>query len=87
MSTIKSKQLINYTIDKMTKREKEIFNLVVKGYMSKECAKFLDISVRTVEIHRSNILKKYRAKNFVELVYKLRQAARLTKNKSNAKQR
>ena len=70
----------DYTLDRMTPREKEIFLLTKKGLTSKECAAAFGISVRTVEIHRANIIQKYQVKNIVELVYRSNQA--LDKGKS-----
>lgn len=60
-----------YKMDRMTEREKNVFALVRKGLTSKECAAVLKISVRTVEIHRANIIQKYQVKNLVELVFKM----------------
>ena len=44
--------------DTLTSREREILKLVAEGYKNKEIADFLCISVRTVEKHRSNLMKK-----------------------------
>jgi two-component system invasion response regulator UvrY len=41
---------------------------IKKGASSKEIAETLDISVKTVEVHRYNILKKLNLKNAVALV-------------------
>ena len=43
---------------------------IVKGLSSKEVARELGISPRTVEFHRANLLKKSGAKNIAELVSK-----------------
>jgi DNA-binding NarL/FixJ family response regulator len=42
----------------LTEREKEIVRLVAAGQMSKEIAFKLNLSVRTVEKHRANIMEK-----------------------------
>ena len=42
----------------LTRREKEILKLVGEGHSSKEIAEFLSISSKTVDKHRSNIMKK-----------------------------
>ena len=52
----------------LTKREKEILQLVVDGHTSKEMADTLGLSHRTVDHHRSNLLRKFRLKNSVDLV-------------------
>ena len=41
---------------------------IVWGQSSKETARKLDISPRTVEFHRANLLRKFGAKNTAELV-------------------
>ena len=53
---------------RLTTREREIFHLVVEGATSKEIARKLDISVKTAENHRANILDKLGVRNTAELV-------------------
>jgi len=52
----------------LTKREKEILSLVIDGISNSVIAERLEISVRTVENHRANILRKVGVKNTAELV-------------------
>ena len=52
----------------MTKREKEILQLVVQGFTSKQMAEQLKLSQRTIDHHRSNLLRKFNRKNSVDLV-------------------
>ena len=52
----------------ITQREIEILNLIVQGMTSNEMAEKLFISIRTVETHRANIMRKLGVKNAVELV-------------------
>ena len=52
----------------LTARETQILNLILNEYTSKEIGQQLEISMRTVETHRKNILKKTGAKNLVALV-------------------
>lgn len=47
-----------------TKRELELITLVSKGLENKDIANELYISIRTVETHRSNIMRKLGVKNF-----------------------
>jgi two-component system response regulator NreC len=42
----------------LTKREREILKLIAEGHKNKEIADFLCISVKTVEKHRANLMKK-----------------------------
>jgi len=52
----------------LTRREKEILQLVVKGFTSKKMAEHLHLSQRTIDHHRSNLLRKFNRKNSVDLV-------------------
>jgi DNA-binding NarL/FixJ family response regulator len=51
-------------------REKEVLKLVAEGLSTKQIAAQLDISNRTVETHRINLLKKLKASNTAELIKK-----------------
>jgi DNA-binding NarL/FixJ family response regulator len=44
--------------DSITQREREVLMLVAQGYMNKDIGEKLDISVKTVEKHRANIMNK-----------------------------
>ena len=52
----------------LTPRELMVLGEIVLGHSSKEAARALEISPRTVEFHRANLLKKFGVKNTVELV-------------------
>ncbi|QDO93879.1 response regulator transcription factor [Formosa sediminum] len=52
---------------KLTKREKQILGLVLDGKSNKEIAEDLDVSKRTAEVHRFNLMKKLEVKNLIEL--------------------
>jgi two-component system, NarL family, response regulator NreC len=52
----------------ITKREQEILDMVAAGKTSSEIADSLNISVRTVESHRYNLMQKLGAKNTAALV-------------------
>lgn len=51
----------------LTEREREVMMLAVAGHTSKEIALRLDISYRTVEIHRARVMQKSGASNMMEL--------------------
>jgi two-component system invasion response regulator UvrY len=55
-------------LNSLSEREIEIIGLIKKGYSSKEIADPLKISVKTVEVHRYNILKKLNLKNTAAMV-------------------
>jgi FixJ family two-component response regulator len=52
----------------LTPREKEVFERVAEGQANKVVAIDLEISERTVEIHRSQVMQKMEAKNLADLV-------------------
>lgn len=52
----------------LTRRELDIFKLVVKGLLNKEIAKALHISLPTVKMHRANLMKKLNLNNVAQLV-------------------
>lgn len=58
----------NIGINSLSQREIEIISFIKKGNSSKEIADALNISVKTVEVHRYNILKKLNLKNAAALV-------------------
>lgn len=73
IKNILSEQVINGEdqqggLNALSQREIEIINFIKKGFSSKEIAESLDISVKTVEVHRYNILKKLNLKNSAALV-------------------
>jgi DNA-binding NarL/FixJ family response regulator len=52
----------------ITPREREIIQLVAEGRSSKEVAGMLDVSAKTVEAHRANIMRKLRLRSVSDLV-------------------
>ncbi|MDB5196904.1 MAG: hypothetical protein JWP88_1275 [Flaviaesturariibacter sp.] len=58
----------NTGLNSLSQREIEIISYIKKGNSSKEIADALSISVKTVEVHRYNILKKLNLKNAAALV-------------------
>jgi two-component system response regulator DctR len=56
----------------LTEREREVMQLIVAGRPNKLIADALDISVRTVEVHRARIFDKMHVKSAVELANRLR---------------
>ncbi len=54
--------------DQITKREKEILDYIIKGQSSRQIAENMNLSIRTVDNHRANMMKKTKAKNTADLV-------------------
>lgn len=69
-ANIKEKLGISSQRNILTKREKQVIELILEGKFNKEIADELKISNSTVEAHRSRIMRKFQAKNAVELIKK-----------------
>ena len=63
---------VQQRLDSLTEREREVLQLVAEGLANKAVADQLDISVRTVEVHRSRVFDKMDVKSAVELANALR---------------
>ncbi len=55
----------------LTPREKEIFNLLIKNQSTKEIAKTLGISEKTVRNHISNVIQKLGVDSRIQAVFEL----------------
>ena len=55
-------------LQQLTPRERQVLDLVISGETNKGVARHLDISERTVEIHRANVMRKMRATSLADLV-------------------
>lgn len=55
----------------LTRRQRQILSLVTEGKTSKEIASDIGLSVKTVEFHRANLLRKFGVSSSAELVSKL----------------
>lgn len=64
----KIKDEINKKEEPLTKRETEILKYVAEGYINKEIADKLSISVRTVDAHKNNIMNKLKLKSSIDMV-------------------
>ena len=58
---------VNARLDKLTTRERQVMELILAGKLNKVIADDLQISMRTVEVHRSNLLDKMGVRTAVEL--------------------
>ena len=55
----------------LTPREKEIFNLLVQNYSTRDIAKKLNISEKTVRNHISNVIQKLGVESRIQAVFEL----------------
>ncbi len=63
----KRKEILS-RLSTLTKREREVFEWVILGSPNKVIAAHLDISCRTIEIHRKRVMEKMNARSLPELV-------------------
>lgn len=62
------RQEIRQLLAGLTRRERQVYEFIVAGMANKQVAEKLGLSNRTVEIHRSRIMKKLKASSLAELV-------------------
>ncbi|MCA9727721.1 MAG: response regulator transcription factor [Candidatus Eisenbacteria bacterium] len=62
------KEVVLERIERLTPREREVLDLIVEGKPNKGIAFDLGVSERTVEIHRSRVMRKMEAESLAELV-------------------
>ena len=66
--------------DGLTPRQKEILKLVSQGNTNRDIARRLAISVRTVEVHRFNLMRRLKVRNVAQLLRQALQQGFLPKN-------
>ncbi|MDH3694803.1 MAG: response regulator transcription factor [Gammaproteobacteria bacterium] len=59
---------VRQRLDELSDREREIMHRIVDGHANKAIAIDLDLSPRTVEVHRSNIMRKMQARSLAHLI-------------------
>jgi two-component system response regulator DctR len=72
LQALVGKQSLQHNLADLTERERDVMHLVVEGLPNKLIADQLDISVRTVEVHRARVFDKMNVKSAVELANLLR---------------
>jgi len=68
----RERTLVHGRLTELTERERDVMRLVVEGLPNKLIADQLDISVRTVEVHRARVFDKMNVKSAVELANVMR---------------
>lgn len=67
-------------LDLLTPRQREILRLVSLGHTNREIATILQISVRTVEVHRFNLMRRLNVRNVAQLLRRSLQLGLLSKS-------
>ncbi len=67
LAQVRERSNVQVRLSELTERERDVMDLVVAGLPNKLIADQLDISVRTVEVHRSRVFDKMQVKSAVEL--------------------
>jgi len=57
-----------FTFGLVTRRQRDILHLIFVGNTNREIASTLQISVRTVEVHRFKLMRRLNARNVVQLL-------------------
>jgi DNA-binding NarL/FixJ family response regulator len=65
--------------DLLTPRQRDILRLVSIGHTNREIAQVLEISVRTVEVHRFNLMRRLNVRNVAQLLRRALQLDLLAK--------
>ena len=65
--------------DLLTPRQRDILRLVSIGHTNREIAEALEISVRTVEVHRFNLMRRLNVRNVAQLLRRALQLSLLAK--------
>jgi FixJ family two-component response regulator len=67
-------------VARLTAREREVLDAMVAGHASKEIARELGVSPRTVEVHRARVMEKMGARSVPELVHLVHALGNGTRN-------
>ncbi len=61
-------QEVSRRLERLSPREREVLDGVVQGQLNKQIADDLDLSIKTVELHRAHVMEKMQADSLAELV-------------------
>ena len=67
----KTYQVIRNQYEQLTDREREVMSAIVQGQLNKVVAYDLDVSTRTIEIHRAHVMEKMEVRSVASLVRKI----------------
>lgn len=76
-----NEQALEERLDTLSQREREVLALALEGRLNKQIAQDLNITMRTVEVHRARALEKMQSRTLIELA-RLLDPARLREDRS-----
>lgn len=76
-----NEQALEERLDTLSQREREVLALALEGRLNKQIAQDLNITMRTVEVHRARALEKMQARTLIELA-RLLDPARLREDRN-----
>lgn len=59
---------ITERLEKLTTRERQVLKLLIQGKLNKMVAAELDLSIKTIELHRSNIMRKLKSRSLAQII-------------------
>jgi two-component system response regulator NreC len=65
---LQTRPTISHPLDSLSSRERQVLQLIASGHANQRVATTLGISIRTVEVHRRNIMDKVGVKNAAQLI-------------------
>lgn len=68
MSSVYKSEIAGALISSLTNRELDVFTGLISGFSNKALARELGLSPRTVEMHRSNVMKKLQTRSLCEII-------------------
>jgi len=67
-AALASRHQLEAQLRQLTEREREVMALILDGKLNKQIAEALDISIKTVELHRARMMDKMQTKSLAELI-------------------
>jgi len=55
-------------LSELTKRERQVLRMIAKGYRNREISDVLNVSIKTIDTHRTNLMRKLSLHNLVDVV-------------------
>ena len=80
-ATLDQRSLLRERLESLTPREREVLSLVISGKPNKIMAADLNVSQRTVEIHRARVMEKMGATSLAQLVRMMMELAHSSKTR------